>query len=148
MPRPIALGLIALLKGDTDAVVANLKDLTSHPAIRVPPALMDTFVSIILNPSEVNVKNTVNTLSLNLFDLLKARLPGERMPHLEQCRAIFPLMFQVLWELKSGHFDTSLDLLMKLNRMLYNAVDKKVSFEHNFLLREINPEDYAPGALN
>lgn len=138
MPRPIALGIGALLKGDIDAVVTNLKDLIAHPAIKVPSALMDTFVSIILNPSEVNVKNTVNTLTLNFFDLLKERLPGTKMPHFEQCRPVFPLIFQVIWELRTGKFDLALDLLMKLNRMLYNAVDKKVSFEHNFLVDDIN----------
>lgn len=102
MPRPIALGLSALLKGDIDGVVTHLKDLTAHPAIKIPPTLLDTFVSIILNPSEVNVKNTVNTLTLNFFDLLRDRLPGIKMPHFEQCRPIFPLFFQVIWKLRDG----------------------------------------------
>ena len=55
------------------------------------------------------------------------------MPHLELCRPIFPLIFQAIWELKAGAFDNFIDLLAKLNSMLYQAVDKKTSFELNFV---------------
>ncbi len=76
-------------------------------------------MSILFNPSNVNVKNTVNALTLDLFDIVQKRLPGFIMPHFDLCRPIFPLVFHLVWELKNGHFDNFIDLLAKLNRMLY-----------------------------
>ena len=132
IPRPVAEGLVALLRRDFDKVIESVKELAQHPALKIPPSLVDTIVNILFNPTDVNVKNTVNSLALDMFDLVQSKMPGFKMPHFDLCRPIFPMIIHVMWELFSGQFDNFIDLLAKLNRTLYQAVEKKTSLELTF----------------
>ena len=75
VPRSIAEGLVGVIRGNIESVIANLKNLATHPVIGIPDPLIDTFVNIIVNPSQLNVKKTVNELALSIFDILEQRVP-------------------------------------------------------------------------
>ena len=109
-----------------------MKELAQHPALDIPPSLVDTIVNILFNPTDVNVRNTVNSLALDVFDIVKSKMPGFNMPHIDLCRPIFPMILHLTWELCSGQFDNFIDLLSSMNRTIYKAVEKKTSQELAF----------------
>ena len=93
---------------------------------------MDALVNILFNPADINVKTTVKSLALDLYDLIRSKLRFISMPHLEQCRPIFPLITELVWDLFSGQLDSFLDLFAHINNLVYEAVDKKCSLELTF----------------
>ena len=81
IPRYIAEGLVGVIRGKITSVIDNLKSLASHPVIGIPEPLIETFVNLIVNPSHLNVKKTVNELALSIFDIMEKRLPKGKLPH-------------------------------------------------------------------
>ena len=50
------------------------------------------------------------------------------------------MIFQMIWELKNSNIDTAIDILKKLNKSLFESVNKKVIFERS--LQFGNAETY------
>ena len=139
IPRSIAEGLVGVIRGKIESVIDNLKSLASHPVIGIPQPLIDTFVNIIVNPSQLNVKKTVNELALSIFDILERRVPSSRLPQTQFAKPVLPMLIQIIWELKNGELDSAIALLKKLNKTLFDSAEKKVSFERSLQLYEEAP---------